>query len=197
VTRVADLWRIGSDGWLPAARAVPSPNCDARPSEAGIELLLIHNISLPPGRFGGDAIERLFTNRLDPAAHPWFGQLAEARVSAHFLIERDGRLTQFVSCAQRAWHAGASCFDGRSRCNDYSIGVELEGTDFTAFEPAQYERLVQLTRAIRAAYPIRALRGHSDVASDRKTDPGPWFDWRRFAAQAQLPQHLLPVRSDA
>lgn len=180
-------WRITAQGWLPAARRVASPNFDARPSGAPIELLVVHGISLPPGRFGGDAVERLFTNRLDAAGHPLFAQLQGVRVSSHFLIARSGELTQFVSCLDRAWHAGASCFEGRARCNDFSIGVELEGTDFVPFESAQYECLAALTAALAAAFPLRAVRGHSDIARGRKTDPGPCFDWSRFAAQTGLP----------
>lgn len=157
-----------------------------------IELLLLHNISLPPGEFGSGCIEGLFCGQLDAAVHPFLELLAELRVSAHFLIERDGRATQFVGCHGRAWHAGISLFEGRSGCNDFSIGVELEGTDFTAFEPAQYETLAHLTTALRAQLPLRAVRGHCHVAPGRKTDPGPLFDWRRFAAQANLPALWLP-----
>lgn len=187
----ADL-AVDDDGWVAAVHRCPSPNCDARPDGAAIDLLVIHNISLPPGRFGGGAIADLFLNRLDPRAHPFFAALAGLRVSSHFLIERDGRITQFVSCLQRAWHAGASSFEGRAGCNDFSIGVELEGTDFAAFEAAQYAALAQLVRALRARYALRAVRGHQHVAHDRKTDPGPFFDWRRLALEAALPEALLP-----
>ena len=157
-----------------------------------IELLVLHNISLPPGRFGSGCVERLFLGSLDAAAHPFLELLAGLHVSAHFLIERDGRATQFVGCHQRAWHAGASVFEGRSGCNDFSIGVELEGTDFTAFEPAQYVTLARLTTALRSELPLRAVRGHCHVAPERKTDPGPLFDWHRFAALADLPARWLP-----
>ena len=167
-------------GWHRCARRVPSPNCDARPGGAAPELLVVHHISLPPGRFAGDAIERLFTNRLEESAHPSFAGLGGLRVSSHFLIRRRGELLQFVSCADRAWHAGASRFLGRERCNDFSIGVELEGTGERRYTDAQYRVLAALTRALAARWPLRYLAGHSDVAPGRKTDPGPSFDWRRY-----------------
>ncbi|MBK9244647.1 MAG: 1,6-anhydro-N-acetylmuramyl-L-alanine amidase AmpD [Burkholderiales bacterium] len=184
--------QIGPDGWADRVERAASPNFDGRPAGAQVELLVVHNISLPPGCFGSGAIERLFRNAPQPRRHPFLDLLAGLRVSAHFLIERDGRTTQFVSCARRAWHAGDSTFEGRAGCNDFSIGVELEGTDFTGFEAEQYSALAQLTRALRAAYPLRAVRGHSQVAAGRKTDPGPLFDWRRFAEQADLPMSWLP-----
>lgn len=187
-----DGFDIDDQGWLAGVRRCPSPNCDARPPGTAIELLVIHNISLPPGHFGGGAIEALFLNRLDPSADRFFAALAGVRVSSHFLIERSGRITQFVSCLERAWHAGASEFDGRSACNDFSIGIELEGTDFEPFEAAQYAALAGLTRALRARYPLRAVRGHQHIAADRKTDPGPRFDWLRLASDAQLPATFLP-----
>lgn len=174
-------WPVpGEGGWLAGARRVPSPNRDERPDGIGVDLLLIHHISLPPGRFSGDAIERLFTNRLDPQAHPYFGQLAGLRVSSHFLVRRRGELLQFVDCDARAWHAGVSSFLGRERCNDFSIGVELEGDGETPFTQAQYRRLAALVRLLRERYPLRWLAGHSDVAPGRKTDPGPFFDWQRL-----------------
>lgn len=157
-----------------------------------VELLVVHNISLPPGHFGSGDVERFFVNELQPRARPFLELLAGLRVSAHFLIERDGGITQFVSCSRRAWHAGASAFEGRSGCNDFSIGVELEGTDFTAYEPAQYEALARLTGALRTTLPLRAVRGHSQIAPGRKTDPGPLFDWHRFAGDAALPPAWLP-----
>ena len=172
---------IDASGWVSQARHLPSPNQDARPAGARIELLLIHNISLPPDEFGTGDVERLFTNRLDFDAHPYFATLRALRVSAHFLIARDGALTQFVGCAQRAWHAGESVFEGRPRCNDFSLGIELEGTDTRAYTDAQYDVLARLARALFAAYPLRAVRGHSDVSAPRKTDPGAAFDWLRFA----------------
>jgi N-acetyl-anhydromuramoyl-L-alanine amidase len=173
-------------GWLPRARRVPSPNCDDRPDALDISLLVIHNISLPPGRFGGPHVEELFTNRLDPASHPFFASIRDLRVSAHLFIDRRGRLTQFVPLHRRAWHAGASSFRGRTRCNDYSIGIELEGTDDRPFTAAQYRRLARVGRWLLRRYPaIRpdCIVGHSDIAPGRKTDPGPWFDWRRFRRQ--------------
>jgi AmpD protein len=177
---------IDAAGWVAQARRVPSPNQDERPAGIPIELLLIHNISLPPGQFGSGDVERLFTNRLDPQAHPYFATLRGLRVSAHFLIARDGRLTQFVGCAQRAWHAGESLFEGRPRCNDFSLGVELEGTDTLAYADVQYEVLARLARALFAAYPLRAVRGHSDVSAPRKTDPGAAFDWPRLASALDI-----------
>ena len=170
---------VGVDGWLDDVRRVPSPNLDARPVDTQIELVVIHNISLPPGCYGGGHIARLFSNTLDPAADPYFAEIAAICVSAHVLIERDGAVTQFVSFADRAWHAGASVFDGRPRCNDFSVGIELEGTDFEPFTDVQYRMLNTLLAALRTAYPIKALRGHSDISPDRKTDPGPFFDWSR------------------
>jgi AmpD protein len=174
--------KIDPDGLLPQARYLASPNCDERPPGAAITLLVLHSISLPPGQYGGDAIERLFTNRLDPAAHPYFRDIAALKLSSHFLVRRDGELLQFVPVHQRAWHAGASCWRGRSRCNDFSIGVELEGIEESAFEDIQYERLNELVRALRAALPLNDIAAHSDVAPDRKTDPGAHFDWARLLA---------------
>lgn len=172
---------IDPDGWLATAERRPSPNCDARPPRASIDLLVIHNVSLPPGEFGGPAIDDLFRGRLDPAAHPDFPIAAAAGpVSTHLLIRRDGTLIQYVPFTRRAWHAGRSVFGGRERCNDFSIGIELEGTDTLPFEPIQYEVLARATRAILAAYPAISpgrVTGHSDIAPGRKTDPGPCFDW--------------------
>jgi len=167
-------------GWLRGARRVPSPNCDARPSGAPARLLVLHAISLPRGVYQGDAIERLFTNRLDPAAHAAFRSLEGLKVSSHFLIRRSGALLQFVPLGARAWHAGASGWRGRGRCNDFSVGVELEGTDDSAFEDAQYARLAALVRSLQAALPLRAVAAHSDIAPGRKTDPGAGFDWLRW-----------------
>jgi AmpD protein len=192
VARVAPLVQLDADGWCAGIRRLPSENCDARPAGLPVDLLVLHNISLPPGRFGEGCVEALFCNRLDTRADPFLELLAGVRVSAHFVIERDGRTTQFVSCNRRAWHAGASSFRGRGRCNDYSIGIELEGTDFTAFEPAQYAALARLTQALRAVLPLHAVRGHSHIAAGRKTDPGPVFDWQRFADEAGLPADWLP-----
>lgn len=171
---------IGADGLDAGAEFIASPNCDERPEGVAVTLLVVHSISLPPGQFGGDAIERLFTNRLDPAAHPSFEELRDLRVSAHFLVRRNGALQQFVPVHLRAWHAGASEWRGRARCNDFSVGVELEGTDETAFNDRQYNRLVRLTSDLLQALPIRDIAAHSDIAPQRKSDPGSGFDWARF-----------------
>ena len=171
-------------GWCDSARRCPSPNCNARP-DGEVSLLVIHNISLPPGQFGTGEVENLFLNRLDPQAHPYFAGIAHLQVSAHFLIARDGALTQFVSCNERAWHAGVSCFAGREQCNDFSLGIELEGTDELPYSDAQYATLQALTRALLCAYPgldVERICGHSDIAPQRKTDPGPAFDWARYRA---------------
>lgn len=175
---------IDAEGWLRGARRLESDNANARPG-AEISLLVIHNISLPPGRFGGGFIERLFLNTLDCSAHPYFGQLRALRVSAHLLIDRRGRATQFVAFGRRAWHAGESCFAGRTGCNDFSIGIELEGTDQRPYTRAQYRRLLRVTRALMRHYPaitIGRIVGHADIAPGRKTDPGPAFDWTGFRA---------------
>lgn len=169
--------RIGDDGVVAGVRYIASPNCDARPADAAIELIVIHNISLPPREFGGPGIIDLFLNRLAPQAHPYYAGIAQLRVSAHFLIRRDGELIQFVPCQQRAWHAGVSQWQGRSRCNDFSLGIELEGADDIAFEAAQYAQLRELLRALATRYPLRAVVGHADIAPGRKTDPGPAFVW--------------------
>ena len=167
-------------GWCREIRQVRSPNCDARPPQVAIDLLVIHNISLPPGEFGGNWIEALFSNTLDCDAHPYFDQLRGVKVSAHFLVRRDGRILQFVSANDRAWHAGVSEFRGRQRCNDFSVGIELEGSDFENFSDAQYQSLAILTSSLTAKYPITDVVGHQHIAPDRKTDPGPFFDWQRF-----------------
>jgi AmpD protein len=172
--------RVDERGLVRGVRYESSPNCDGRPGGCAVKLLVIHHISLPPGEFGGRGIVDLFTNRLDPAAHPFYASIAGMKVSAHFLIRRDGELIQFVPCAKRAWHAGASAWRGRSRCNDFSIGIELEGTGEVPFTDAQYRRLAPLTRALQARYPIAGIVGHSDVAPGRKSDPGPYFDWARY-----------------
>jgi len=177
--------KIGAGGLATHARQVQCPNQDERPRGTAVSLLLLHFISLPPGQYGGDAIERLFTNRLDPHAHPYFGQIAALKVSAHFLLRRDGEVVQFVPVHQRAWHAGDSAWRGRSRCNDFSIGIELEGVDSAPFEAAQYEALASLTRALRGALPLRHCAAHSEVAPGRKTDPGAGFDWPRFLRAAR------------
>ena len=171
---------VDAAGRVDTARYLASPNCDERPPGEAVTLLVIHNISLPPGEFGGDGIVRLFTNALDYGAHPYFGSLAGLRVSAHFLIRRSGELLQFVPCAMRAWHAGASAWCGRSGCNDFSIGIELEGADDSPYTEPQYRVLAELTRALQSVYPIADIAGHCDIAPGRKTDPGLSFDWPRF-----------------
>jgi AmpD protein len=168
-----------------------SPNADARPRDVLPTLLVVHNISLPPDVFGAGDIHALFNNTLDVEADPYYAMLTGLRVSSHFLIARDGAVTQFVSTLERAWHAGASVFAGRSRCNDFGIGVELEGSDTTPFAAAQYATLARLTEAIRARHPIDAIAGHEHIAPGRKTDPGPHFDWRHYADLARLPAALL------
>ncbi|MCC7080679.1 MAG: 1,6-anhydro-N-acetylmuramyl-L-alanine amidase AmpD [Burkholderiales bacterium] len=170
-------WRVSEDGWLDGARRIDSPNCDERPDGAAVALIVIHGISLPPGEFGGDEVERLFTNALDPAAHPYFRSLRGLRVSAHFFVRRDGELLQFVSCLRRAWHAGVSCWRGRRACNDYSVGIEFEGSDDVMYEDAQYQTGAALISTLRAVYPIQGIAGHCHVAPGRKTDPGASFDW--------------------
>jgi len=187
-----DAW-----GWVAGVTRVTSPFFDARPPGTAVDLLIIHNISLPPGVFGSGDVARLFTGTLDAGAHPFFATVAGARVSAHFFIDRQGDVIQFVSTADRAWHAGASRFEGRANCNDFSLGIELEGTDFTSFTDAQYRSLCDLVGLLRAAHPLRAIRGHSDIATDRKTDPGPYFDWARLRADAHLDPALLALRARA
>lgn len=169
--------KLNAQGWLSGVRRVPSPNHDARPIRTPVELMVIHNISLPPDEFGGRGIEQFFTNALDHEAHPYYAQLKGVKVSSHFLIRRDGQIVQFVSCHKRAWHAGVSEWNGRQRCNDFSIGIELEGSDFVAFDDRQYAALLRLTRCLKRSYPIRHITGHADIAPGRKTDPGPFFDW--------------------
>ena len=175
--------RLLPGGLLAGARQCPSPNCDPRPPETDIDLLVVHGISLPPGEFGSCAIDQLFTNCLDPTRHSAFQDIHSLRVSAHLLIQRDGELVQYVPLEQRAWHAGVSCFRDRERCNDFSIGIELEGTDDTPYDHRQYTRLATVVRAIQTAYPgitRDRIVGHCDIAPGRKTDPGPAFDWARF-----------------
>lgn len=190
---VSPLFVVDADGWCDQVLRIASPNCDARPHDANVDLLLIHNISLPPGQFGGAEICDLFTNRLDYDAHPYFDQLRTLRVSAHFLIRRNGVVIQFVSANQRAWHAGASLFAGRERCNDFSIGIELEGTDFEPFTGPQYATLVALTAALQGRYRLTDATGHEHVAPGRKTDPGPFFDWQlyRQMLSVQTPLALI------
>ena len=171
---------IDNQGIVSGVPFIESPNQDNRPPDSEITLIVMHNISLPPQQYGGDGVIRLFTNRLDPAAHPYYAEIHQLRVSSHFLIRRDGSLLQFVPCRQRAWHAGKSNWQGRENCNDFSIGIELEGSDFDAFEATQYAMLNRLIGALKLAYPIAAITGHSDIAPGRKTDPGPCFDWSQL-----------------
>jgi len=172
--------QINSDGICSEAKFIASPNIDARPNAEDISLIVIHNISLPPKQYGGNGVIDLFSNQLNPDEHPYYAEIAPLKVSSHFFIRRDGELIQFTSCNDRAWHAGASNWQGRERCNDFSIGIELEGSDFEAFEPMQYETLESLITSIKTRYPIEAITGHSDISPGRKTDPGPYFNWSRI-----------------
>lgn len=174
---------IGPDGRLRGVRFVASPNCDARPAGTRVSLLVLHSISMPPGVYGGDAVQRLFTNRLDPGAHPYFRDKVHMRVSAHFFVRRNGAVQQFVPVQLRAWHAGASRWRARERCNDGSIGVELEGLENGPFTAVQYRSLARLTRSLASSLPLRACVAHSDIAPVRKRDPGARFDWSRFLAR--------------
>ena len=169
------VWHLG---WWRHARHVASPNFGPRPAGVAVTLAVVHSISLPPGEYGGADVERFFTNRLDWAAHPYFDSLRGLQVSAHFFIRRDGRTVQFVSCDDRAWHAGVSEWAGRAQCNDWSIGVELEGLEAERFESAQYRALSRLLRSLARRYPVRSVVGHEHIAPGRKADPGPRFDWR-------------------
>lgn len=175
--------RVGDSGWLPQARRLISPNWDERPPGIAVDLLVIHGVSLPPGEFGGPWIDALFQNRLDPEAHPYFRPIAGLRVSSHLLIRRDGELIQYVDLRKRAWHAGVSNFLGRERCNDYAIGIELEGADEVPYTTAQYRVLAETSRVLLARFPAitpERIVGHSAIAPGRKTDPGPAFDWDRY-----------------
>lgn len=171
------------DGWLAPARRLSSANCDERPEKCAIDLLVIHGISLPPGEFGGSWIDALFTNTLNVAEHPYFQEIEGLQASTHVLIRRDGEVVQYVPFDRRAWHAGQSCFEGRERCNDFSIGIELEGCDDLPYEAVQYQVLADIGKALLKAFPAltpERIVGHSDIAPGRKTDPGPCFDWLRF-----------------
>jgi AmpD protein len=181
------MWLDQATGWVEGVTHCPSENFNERP-DGEVSLLVIHNISLPPGQFGTGQVQRFFQNRLETDAHPFFREIAELRVSAHFLIERNGAITQFVGCHDRAWHAGVSRFDGRENCNDFSLGIELEGTDEQAFDERQYQALAGLTCLLLQAFPEigrERICGHSDIAPGRKTDPGPAFDWSRFFASLE------------
>lgn len=188
-SELAPLW---SHGWLRDARAVPSPNFGPRPPETAVTLAVIHSISLPPGEYGGPEIEQLFTNQLDWDAHPYFDQIRDMEVSSHFVIRRDGELLQFVSVDERAWHAGRSSWRGRDNCNDYSVGIELEGLEDHPFEPAQYTRLGELLRTLAQHYPISQVAGHEHVAPGRKKDPGCAFDWRQLQILTSWPDQVFP-----
>ena len=189
---------VAADGWVGGVRRHPSPNIDARPDGMPIDLIVLHNISLPPAQsatdFGTDAVLDFFTNTLDCDAHPYFDQLRGVRVSAHFFIRRTGECVQFAPCDARAWHAGASDFFGRTRCNDFSVGIEIEGTDDLPFTPEQYAATAALVQAICKAYPIAAIAGHSDIAPGRKTDPGPCFDWAHLRALGGFNAALFPYQ---
>jgi len=183
-----DVESLRKTGRISSARWRPSPNFGPRPDDSGISLLVVHNISLPPGQFGGPEIEDFFCNRLDHSAHPYFQTISGIEVSAHLLIRRDGALVQFVSLLDRAWHAGRSCFDGQEECNHFSIGIELEGTDDIPYTPEQYRKLAEVAELIMAAWPditVGRITGHSDIAPGRKSDPGPAFDWHYFRAALQ------------
>jgi len=192
---------VDAEGWLRGARRVVSPHADERPPGAGVSLIVIHGVSLPPGEFGGPWVEAFFSGRLDIAAHPYFSEIASLRVAPHFYITRDGALLQFVSTERRAWHAGHSRWEGRDECNDFSIGIEMEGTDDTPYTTAQYDRLAGVVAALCEYYPgigERGLAGHSDIAPGRKTDPGPAFDWERLVsdmAHAGYNFHRTPTKN--
>ncbi|MEO5770464.1 MAG: 1,6-anhydro-N-acetylmuramyl-L-alanine amidase AmpD [Burkholderiaceae bacterium] len=185
---------VWQGGWWTPARRLDSPNHDARPHGQEVDLVVLHSISLPPGEYGGDAVERLFTNRLDPSAHPYYEALGGLHVSAHFFLRRDGSVLQFVDGGQRAWHAGVSSWRGRERCNDQSIGIEIEGLEGHTFEDAQYARLGVLLPALLRRCPIHDVVGHEHVAPGRKADPGPGFDWRRLGRALNRPtQAATPI----
>jgi AmpD protein len=183
-------WLAG--GWLAGVRHCASPNRSERPTDTQIELVLIHSISLPPGRNGGDAIERLFTNRLDFDAHPYYPVLRGLQVSSHFVLRRDGEIVQFVGCDERAWHAGRSQWRGRANCNDFSVGIELEGLEGLLFEPTQYHALARLLKVLAVRYPIIGIAGHEHVAAGRKHDPGAGFDWARLESELGWPAQYFP-----
>jgi AmpD protein len=189
-TASSPLWQAG---WYRHARALPSPNRGPRPAGAAVDLLVIHSISLPPGQYGGPEVQQLFTNTLDWTAHPYFQSIAGMQVSAHFYIRRDGQLWQFVSCDERAWHAGVSHYRGRDNCNDDSIGVELEGLEGERFEDAQYETLASLCAALAQRYPLQHIAGHEHVAPGRKHDPGAGFEWPRLQRMMGWPARCFPA----
>ncbi|MDP3136588.1 MAG: 1,6-anhydro-N-acetylmuramyl-L-alanine amidase AmpD [Burkholderiaceae bacterium] len=188
------LWE---QGWYRFARHLPSPNHGPRPTAALVDLIVVHSISLPPGQYGGEEVQRLFTNTLDWDAHPYFAGIRDMRVSSHFYIRRNGELWQFVACDQRAWHAGMSHYRGRDNCNDDSIGIELEGLEGERFEDAQYETLASLSAAIAQHYPIQHVAGHEHVAPGRKKDPGPRFDWPRLQRALGWTARYFPLPPQA
>lgn len=181
-----------NDGWWSRAQRIDSPNFGERPSHAQIDLLVIHSISLPPGVYGGNEIEALFTNQLDWDAHPYFAQIRGMQVSSHFVIRRDGSLLQFVSCDKRAWHAGVSHYRGRDNCNDDSIGIELEGLEGETFEATQYDTLSVVCKELMKNYPIAHIAGHEDIAPGRKFDPGAGFDWQLLQDKLELSNSFFP-----
>lgn len=180
-------------GWWSPARRLDSPNFGPRPPGTPVDLIVVHSISLPPGQYGGDEVQRLFTNTLDWNVHPYFKQIEGTRVSSHFYVRRDGEVWQFVSCDERAWHAGPSSWRGRANCNDYSVGIELEGLEGGLFEAAQYEALATLCRAIAARYPIAQVAGHEHIAPGRKHDPGAGFEWARLVESLGWPAARFPT----
>jgi N-acetyl-anhydromuramoyl-L-alanine amidase len=182
-------------GWLSSAQQLASPNFGQRPASAKVDLIVIHSISLPPGQYGGQEVQQLFTNQLDWDAHPYFQSIRGMQVSSHFYIRRDGQLWQFVSCNDRAWHAGRSSFQGRENCNDFSIGIELEGLEGESFEAAQYRQLGMVCQALRTRYPIAHVAGHEHVASGRKFDPGLGFDWPLLIKTVDWSSQCFPVLS--
>ena len=185
-----NLMQLTDDkNWIVDVRRVISPNCDERPQHLPVSLLVIHSISLPPGEYGGSGIDEFFCNRLDPDAHEYFSCIKDMRVSSHLLIRRDGELVQYVPFSKRAWHAGQSCFQGQEACNDFSIGIELEGQDDEAYTEAQYQQLAAAIYLLRSYYPAiddQSIIGHSDIAPGRKTDPGPAFDWQHLHVLLQI-----------
>ncbi len=194
VRHLGRVRRIWHEGWWPGATHIESPNHGARPPGTAITLVVLHSISLPPGEYAGDAVMRLFTNQLDADAHPAFAALRGLQVSAHFFVRRDGAVQQYVSCDRRAWHAGESRWRGRANCNDWSIGIELEGLEGRRFETAQYESLARLLRALSLRYPLAEVTGHEHVAPQRKRDPGPGFDWARLERILHRRRPLLVPR---
>jgi N-acetyl-anhydromuramoyl-L-alanine amidase len=183
-------------GWLLAANRLHSPNFNARPASARVDLIVVHSISLPPGEFGGAHVQELFTNQLNWDSHPYFQGIRGLAVSSHFYIERNGKLWQFVSCDDRAWHAGQSHFSGRNNCNDFSVGIELEGLEGGTFRPAQYRQLAQVCHALRGRYQINHVVGHEQIAPGRKFDPGPGFDWGKLQKAVGWPHQCFPVLGD-